>query len=174
MPTRCRDAPWSPVSRSACVRQMMCQVNAVTMMLAAIGTDIADPRLRLESIRNATVRAKAHLHGMSSASIAQYSSVILAPFMTQLLSGLSGHTRPYFSVSVSNVPGPKQPLYLQGARLEAMYPVSNPFDGQALNITCTSYINTLNFGFTGCRDSLPHMQHLAIYMGDALIELDAP
>src|SRR3546814_6499991 len=60
-----------------------------------------------------------------------------------------------------------------GARLEAMYPVSNPFDGQALNITCTSYINTLNFGFTGCRDSLPHMQHLAIYMGDALIELEA-
>src|SRR3546814_18435597 len=54
-----------------------------------------------------------------------------------------------------------------------MYPVSNPFDGQALNITCTSYINTLNFGFTGCRDSLPHMQHLAIYMGDALIELEA-
>src|SRR3546814_20540985 len=97
---------------------------------------------------------------MSSASIAQYSSVILAPFMTQLLSGLSGHTRPYFSVSVSNVPGPKQPLYLQGARLEAMYPVSNPFDGQALNITCTSYINTLNFGFTGCRDSLPHIQQL--------------
>src|SRR3546814_8965841 len=154
MPTRCRDAPWSPVSRSACVRQMMCQVNAVTMMLAAIGTDLADPRLRLESIRNATVRAKAHLHVMSSASFAQYSSVILAPFMTHLLSGLSGHTRPYFSVSVSNVPGPKQPLYLQGARLESMYPVSNPFDGQALNITCTSYINTLNFeiGRASCRE----------------------
>src|SRR3546814_6956056 len=80
---------------------------------------------------------------MSSASIAQYSSVILAPFMTQLLSGLSGHTRPYFSVSVSNVPGPKQPLYLQGARLEAMYPVSNPFDGQALNIRSEEHTSEL-------------------------------
>jgi diacylglycerol O-acyltransferase / wax synthase len=146
--------------------------NAVTMMLAAMGTEIADPRLRLETIRNTTVRGKAHLQRMPRAALSQYSGIVLAPFIAQLLSGLSGRTRPYFNVSVSNVPGPAKPLYLQGARMEAMYPVSNPFDGQALNITCTSYAGTLNFGFTGCRDALPHMQRLAIHAGEALAELE--
>ncbi|WP_349255447.1 hypothetical protein, partial [Spectribacter acetivorans] len=30
-----------------------------------------------------------------------------------------------------------------------------------------------NLGFTGCRDSLPHMQRIAVYTGEALDELDA-
>ncbi len=35
-----------------------------------------------------------------------------------------------------------------------------------------SYAGTLNFGFTGARDTLPHLQHLAIFMGEAFEELD--
>ena len=30
----------------------------------------------------------------------------------------------------------------------------------------------LNFGFTGARDTLPHLQRLAIYMGEAVEELE--
>lgn len=55
--------------------------------------------------------------------------------------------------------------------MEAVYPLSIPIHGLALNITCTSYDGTLNFGFTGCRDSLPSMQKLAVYTGEALAEL---
>ncbi|HUS24773.1 MAG TPA: WS/DGAT domain-containing protein, partial [Candidatus Binatia bacterium] len=43
--------------------------------------------------------------------------------------------------------------------------------GQALNITCVSYAGSMNFGFTGARDTLPHMQRLAVYTGEALEEL---
>jgi hypothetical protein len=43
--------------------------------------------------------------------------------------------------------------------------------GNALNITCISSAGTLNFGFTGARDTLPHLQRMAIYMGEALEEL---
>ena len=42
---------------------------------------------------------------------------------------------------------------------------------QALNITCVSYAGTLNFGLTGARDTLPHLQRLAIYMGESLAEI---
>jgi hypothetical protein len=75
-------------------------------------------------------------------------------------------------VVISNVPGPDQPLYFRGARLEAWYPMSIPVHGQALNITCTSYAGTVCFGFTGCRDSVPHLQRLAVYCGEALPELE--
>jgi diacylglycerol O-acyltransferase / wax synthase len=43
--------------------------------------------------------------------------------------------------------------------------------GNALNITCISYAGTLNFGLIGARDTLPHLQRLALYLGDALDEL---
>ncbi|MBP1607397.1 MAG: putative bifunctional protein wax ester synthase/acyl-CoA, partial [Acidobacteria bacterium] len=76
--------------------------------------------------------------------------------------------------TISNVPGPDRPLYLNGARMEAMYPLSLLSHGQALNITCLSYAGRLNFGFTGCRDTLPHMQRLAVYAGEAFDELRPP
>jgi diacylglycerol O-acyltransferase len=58
-----------------------------------------------------------------------------------------------------------------GARLDAVFPIYLLTHGNALNITRISYAGTINFGFTGARDSLPHLQHLAVYMGDALEEL---
>ena len=59
---------------------------------------------------------------------------------------------PYtFNLCVSNVPGPPEPLYFNGSRLEATYPVSIPIHGMALNITLQSYADTMNLGFVGCR-----------------------
>ena len=36
-----------------------------------------------------------------------------------------------------------------------------------------SYAGTLNFGLVGARDTLPHLQRLAIYMGQAVEEISA-
>jgi len=36
-----------------------------------------------------------------------------------------------------------------------------------------SYAQTLNFGFIGCRDALPHLQRLAVYSREALEDLEA-
>jgi hypothetical protein len=103
----------------------------------------------------------------------QYTMVLMAPYMMSLVSGVGGRTRPMFNITISNVPGPDRPLYFRGARLEAAYPVSLVTHGQALNITCQSYDGHLAFGFTGCRDTLPHMQRIATYTGKALEELEA-
>ena len=89
-----------------------------------------------------------------------------------MLTGAAGRIKPMFNVAISNVPGPEKPMYIGGAKLEAMYPVSVLQQGQALNITCISYAGMLNFGFTGSRDALPHMQRLAVYTGEALDELE--
>jgi diacylglycerol O-acyltransferase len=78
-----------------------------------------------------------------------------------------------FNITISNVPGPDQPLYFRGAELLATYPASIVTHGQALNITCQSYAGSMNFGFTGCHASLPSMQRLAVYAEDALAELEA-
>ena len=147
--------------------------NAISFIIANLGTDIADPLSRLEAIKVSTEKAKEHLQTLPRDALMKYTVMLMAPYMLQLISGLGGRVRPVFNVTISNVPGPDQPLYFNGARLEAMYPVSLIAHGGALNITCLSYAGTLNFGFTGCRDTLPHMQRLAVYTGDALEELEA-
>jgi WS/DGAT/MGAT family acyltransferase len=146
--------------------------NAIGAILASLATDVADPAERLAAIIASTTSAKEQLQGMSKAAILQYSALLCSPFMLQLLPGAVGRVRPTFNVVVSNVPGPDEPRYFRGARLEAAYPMSIPIHGLALNITCNSYAGTLNFGFIGCRETLPHLQRLAVHCGDALADLE--
>jgi len=147
--------------------------NAVAAILASLATDVEEPRARLEAIIASTRRAKEQLAGMSRSAILQYSGMLLAPMMLQQVPGAAGRLRPTFNVVVSNVPGPEKPLYFRGARLDAPYPLSIPFHGYGLNITINGYAGTLNFGFTGCRDTVPHLQRVAVYSGDAVEELEA-
>jgi diacylglycerol O-acyltransferase / wax synthase len=147
--------------------------NAVGAILATLATNEASPKKRIASIIASTKRAKEQLQGMSKNAIMQYSGLVIAPLMLSfLVPAAAGRTRPAFNVVISNVPGPDQHLYLRGWRLDATYPLSIPFHGYALNITVNSYAGCLNFGFTGCRDTLPHLQRLAVYAGEALDELE--
>ena len=145
--------------------------NAISFIMASLATDIADPKMRLEAIKNSTHSAKEHLQKLPKEALMQYTAMIMAPFMMQLVSGMGGRMKSVFNLTISNIPGPKETLYYHGAKLEASYPISLIPHGQALNITCLSYADTLNFGFTGCRDSLPSMQNIAVYTGEALQEL---
>lgn len=145
--------------------------NAISFIMASLATDIADPKKRLEAIKNSTHSAKEHLQKLPKDALMQYTAMIMAPFMLQLVSGMGGRMKSVFNLTISNVPGPTETLYYHGAKLEASYPISLIPHGQALNITCLSYADTLNFGFTGCRDSLPSMQNIAVYTGEALQEL---
>jgi WS/DGAT/MGAT family acyltransferase len=150
--------------------------NAVGAMLATLATDVADPLERLRRIRASTRSAKAQLEGMTQEAILAYSAYLLAPGGLQAVGAIAGIHPPLpiaFNVCVSNVPGPREPLYLRGSRMEAYYPASIPVHGMALNVTVLSYAGTLNVGFIGDRDALPHLQRLAVHTGEALAELDA-
>ena len=146
--------------------------NAVGAILASLATDVEDPRACLAAVIASTQRAKAQLAGMSKNAIMQYSALVLAPMMLSFIPGAVGRIRPAFNIVVSNVPGPETPLYFRGWRLDEMYPLSIPFHGYGLNVTVQTYAGSLNFGFTGCRDTLPHLQRLAVYSGEVVEELE--
>lgn len=146
--------------------------NAITFIIATLATDVADPRERLATIVASTRSAKEHVQSLPRDAMTQYTMVLMAPSIISMLTPLGGRTPPMFNVTVSNVPGPDRPYYFRGARLEAIYPISLIAHGLALNITCESYAGSLDFAFTGCRDTLPHLQKLAPYSADALAELE--
>lgn len=147
--------------------------NAVAMVFATLGTHIPDDQKRLDTIKTSTTNAKRRLEKLPPLLRKLQASLVFSPFIASLATGLGGRIKPSFNVMVSNVPGTSEERYLYGARLTHIYPVSIPFHGVALNVTCLSHAGLLNFGLTACRDSLPHMQQIAVGLGRAVEQLEA-
>lgn len=146
--------------------------NQIVTILANLGTHVADPAQRMKLIKASVNEAKQRMAGMSQAEIMAYSALMFAPAGLQLLTGMVPQAQA-FNVLISNVPGPKQPLYWNGARLQGMYPVSMPMDRLALNITILSYCDQLEFGLTACRRTLPSMQRMLMQLENAIAGLEA-
>ena len=101
-----------------------------------------------------------------------YASLTQLPLFLANMAGVADWF-PAFSTVISNVPGPKEQLYWNGAPLVGAYPLSAVFHGFALNITFIGYNGNLDFGLVACRRSVPHMQRLIGYLEDSLTELEA-
>jgi diacylglycerol O-acyltransferase len=146
--------------------------NAVGTVMCNLATDLADPADRLAGVHRSMEEGKEALRSMTPTQILLMSGLGMSPLAIWPLLGLTGSVRPPFNLVISNVPGPREPLYWNGARLDGLYPLSIPMDGQALNITCTSYSDGIAFGLTGCRRTVPHLQHLLTYLDEEMAALE--
>ncbi len=146
--------------------------NSFSVVFASLATELGNEIDRLRAVQHSMGEAKRLLKGMNSSEIPIFTSVVALPVLLPHLLRLSGRTRPTFNVTVSNVPGPREQLYWNGAALEGMYPLSIVTHGQALNITVTSVGPTLDFGIVCCRRSVPSAQRLIDHLEEALRELE--
>ena len=146
--------------------------NAVGAVMCRLGTDLDDPAERLDTVHRSMAEGKDTLGTMSQTQILAMSALGISPLALWPALGLTDRVRPPFNLIISNVPGPTEPLYWNGARLDGLYPLSIPLDGQALNITCTTYSDEIAFGLTGCRRTVPHLQRLLTYLEDELAALE--
>ncbi len=145
--------------------------NAVGFMTANLGTDQKDPARRMRVIQDSMAAGKQQLSGMSRREIEIYTMLTQVPLLLTTLTG-TAHRFPAFSTVVSNVPGPRQPMYWNGAKLDGLYPVSIPNDGFAMNFTVVSNNQNLDFGIVTCRHSVPHVQRFINYLDESLVELE--
>jgi len=146
--------------------------NQIAILLANLGTHLDDPLERMRLIVESTTLAKDRLNKMSRLERIAHAAAMSAPMGPSMV---TGHARkhPIYNVVISNVPGPKHTLYLDGMRLDESYPVSIPVDYLALNITITGYGNGLGFGYIACRRSVPALQRMLDYTDEALAELES-
>jgi diacylglycerol O-acyltransferase / wax synthase len=140
--------------------------NRVSAIVAELPTDCADPLERVARCRQAMLDAK-RLFNLVPANelvdITRFSPPVLATAALRLVSRLRVGDRIAlpFNLVISNVPGPRQPLYFAGAQLCHQFPVSIVTDGQGLNITVVSYLDRLDFGFIVDRELVPDVWDLA-------------
>ena len=114
---------------------------------------------------------KAFYQGMSAAEVQAISLLMQVPGMLLMPLGLASRLPPFNTV-ISNVPGIRETMYWNGARLDGSYPASIVTEGVALNITLVSYDQNVDFGIMACRRSIPQAQRIIDYMEDALTELE--
>jgi len=145
--------------------------NKVATMVVALPTDDADPVGRIRACRESLLRAKQQ-QKTQPPNLMQHANdlvppVLFAPAMrTVLRLASSRRLNPAANVIISNVPGPRTPLYCAGARVLANYPVSTIVDGMALNITLFSYLDSLHVGLTVDSDLVGDVDLL----GQALVD----
>jgi diacylglycerol O-acyltransferase len=146
--------------------------NRVSMMMAALPTNLEDPADRLQAAHQA-MRAAKEQHGAMPADLLTDVAQFAMPALAGQAARLSARLRLLerinpFNVIISNVPGPNVPLYYAGAKLLQYYPLSAIAEGQGLNITVMSYGGGLHFGLIADRDLVPDLDVMAGYLVDEL------
>jgi diacylglycerol O-acyltransferase / wax synthase len=115
-------------------------------------------------------------HNALPASLLTDATAFIPPAVAALAAratvGILGRTRPPINLVISNVPGPREPLYCAGAQLQANYPVSAVLDGVGLNITVLSYRDHIDFGIVADRAQVDDTWSMVEGAQRALHELD--
>ncbi len=144
--------------------------NRVSAIFADLPTTMAEPAERLASVHQSMVDAKGQFDLMPADALTEMSDLAppaLATRAARLATRVrfADRTNPPANLVVSNVPGPRTPLELDGqAQLKHYYPISTIVDGQGLNVTVQSYVDVLDFGLVACRSLVPDVGNLADYM----------
>ena len=123
--------------------------NFATMDFCWLRSDIDDPVKRLQASHEANVEMKQHIKAVKEAG-ADISSVMQVvppwgiPLIRKAIHRRGGSLGMGGNVALSNVPGPKEALYLDNWKLANWYSTGQIFDGTALNITMWSYCGQAN------------------------------
>jgi WS/DGAT/MGAT family acyltransferase len=150
--------------------------NQITSMSVSLCTDVADPAERLRGIHESSKLAKQKVEKGSFIDWTAAMGESFAPAVTQLLvraAELSADSGPLpANFVVSNVRSAPVPLYVAGARVESMMPLSLLAVGNGLNVTLVSYCNRIDVGIIVDPELIPDPWELAEYFPVALEELE--
>jgi WS/DGAT/MGAT family acyltransferase len=151
--------------------------NRVSTMFVPIPTDEADPARRLQRAHEILSSAKERHRALPADLLADASQFIppalvarAARVTAEILS--SSRLAPALNLVISNVPGPRDPLYCAGAKLEHNFPVSVITDGVGLNITCLSYLDGVDFGIVCDREMIDDAWSLIAALKTELAAVD--
>lgn len=139
--------------------------NRVSAIFADLPTDEPDPLQRIRKVNNAMALAKGLHDALPADQLTEFAdfpppAVFARASRMATRFQLGNRATMPVNITISNVPGPREPLYMAGAKLAHYVPVSTVVEGQGLNITVQSYCDTLDFGLVGCARLVPDIDVL--------------
>lgn len=150
--------------------------NRTTIWLLELATTVEDPVERLQTITARTQAARAAREERGTSLHRDYMEAwplwtILVNWLPTPLRRLSKKSS--YSLIASSVPGPKAPLYANGARVTEVISMGPLVMDLGLNVTGWSYCDDFTLGAVGCREHIPDIWDLVDHMVTALDELVA-
>jgi len=148
--------------------------NQVSAMLVSLATDIDDPLTRLVHIRANTQKSKVHANALPANKITEFlpSETLAAAARVYTRTRLGGHHRPFFNVTITNVPGPPVPMYAAGARVHSAFGMAPILDGLGLILVVVSYYGRISVGISSCEHIVPDPDNMAECFAGSLDELE--
>jgi diacylglycerol O-acyltransferase / wax synthase len=151
--------------------------NDILIRPVEIAANIADPVERLKQIQRNTAELKhsakgaRHLTELST----EFPGALFAWSTKALMSARIGWgtRRPFYNLGISNVPGPRVPLYMNGARAVRIFFVGPCGDGCGIIWGANSYEDELMITFCSCRDMVPDPEFLIACVQQSFAEMQA-
>jgi hypothetical protein len=78
------------------------------------------------------------------------------------------------NLTTTSIPGPRQPLYLAGARILEVFPILPLVANEPLGVGALSYAGALTIGIAADRDALPDLDVFVAGLRDELAVLGVP
>lgn len=145
--------------------------NKIGIIQVELSPPTDDPYVRLRNIGFSLRNVRSMIDSVVPEAIESYTLITgLFGQITEMLQ-LSNHLPPLGNTLVSNVPGPKNHLYIKGAKMEEMHPISTLPPSNLLNVTLFSYAGELTFGLIAT-DDMPNLDKLADFVLEAFAELE--
>jgi diacylglycerol O-acyltransferase len=137
--------------------------NRVAMLVAHLPLSARDAGERLARVVDETTVLKRSHQAQGVQMLEELSDHSFTMLFT-LFARLAAASRP-FNLVVTNVPGPRFPVYVLGARMLACYPLVPLYQNQALGIALFSYDGRLHWGFNADWDALPDLHDVVDAVG---------
>jgi WS/DGAT/MGAT family acyltransferase len=147
--------------------------NQFGLGLCPLGTDIDDPAQRLSLVHYAMSNVKHQVAAQGPGAMLLTLMPAIAPTVLLPQLPFTSWVRPSYNLPISNVPGPREHSYFNGASIDEIYPVSVVYDGMALNVTLCSYADRIGVGYVADRDVVADIDDLIPLTETALAELEA-
>ncbi|MEM9718687.1 MAG: wax ester/triacylglycerol synthase family O-acyltransferase [Bacteroidota bacterium] len=153
------------------------QGNLISSMLVQLATNIEDPIERLETIQENTIRGKTYNGALGAKTLATMSEVVpfgIANQAARLYSRfqISEMHNPVFNVTITNVPGPQFPLYINGHKLLSVMGMAPIIDGMGLIITVFSYNGLITLSPTSDANTMPDIDIFTRYLRESANEME--
>ena len=152
--------------------------NQISSMLIQLATQIEDPIERLEAIHVNAIREKTYQGAIGAKTLANMAEAVpfgIAHQAARLYSRfhIAEMHKPVFNVTITNVPGPQFPLYLNGHKLLSIMGMAPIIDGMGLIITIFSYNGQVTISPTSDAKSMPDINVFTRYLRESANELEA-
>lgn len=141
--------------------------NRVSMTSVWLPLHVTTAGARLAHVHEQTARFKRSERSEGAQAVMSGLSLLPGPLRAPVLRAVAPNR---FNLTISSVPGPREALFMHGARIDEIYPVIPMAEEQTLSIGMLAYDGHLHFGLYSDPDALPQATRLAALIED---ELDA-